>query len=161
MLTEIDNVIDALATRLKAVGINIKSADSSAMLIELEIMLSRRLPASLQSLLSRYAFESFDIGAISLFAWNKSPEKNEYFLAAREMKDTLSELLLPSGYFQIGRPDTGIWDAVCIDFNDRAQNRESRIVLIDHEEILCNSRIRISAKLWPSFRALLEHTAHC
>jgi hypothetical protein len=69
---------------------------------------------------------------------------------------SLSELLLPAGYVQIGRPDTGNFDAICFDLNAAKQNRECRIVRADHEEILCNFRVTITGELWPSFTNLLE-----
>jgi hypothetical protein len=69
----------------------------------------------------------------------------------------MSKDLLPAGYVQIGRPEGGSYDPVCFDFNVPKQNREYGIVLIDHEEILCNSRIKVLQELWPSFRKLVEH----
>ena len=75
---------------------------------------------------------------------------------ASAIKGSLSELLLPAGYFQIGRPDTGSFDAICFDLNDGKQNREHGIVLADHEEILSNGRVKICSQVWPSFRQFLE-----
>lgn len=63
---------------------------------------------------------------------------------------------LPAGYVQIGRPDTGDFDAICFDLNEPAQNREYRIVQVDHEDILCNWKVRVSGELWPSFIKLVE-----
>jgi hypothetical protein len=57
---------------------------------------------------------------------------------ASATKGSLSEVLLPARYVQIGRPDTGSFDAICFDSNEPAQDREYRIVQVDHEEILCN-----------------------
>lgn len=57
---------------------------------------------------------------------------------------------------QIGRPDTGNFDAICFDLNQKVQNCESRIVQIDHEDVLCNWKVRISGELWPSFVKLME-----
>jgi len=68
----------------------------------------------------------------------------------------LSELLLSAGYFQVGRPDAGSFDTVCFDMNIRKQNREYRIVLADHEEILCNSTVKIRSEQSASFRKFLE-----
>jgi hypothetical protein len=81
----------------------------------------------------------------------------KFFEVASAAKGSLSEVLFPSGYIQIGRPETGDFDAVCFDLNAQSQNREYPIVRISHEEILSNSRIRLLQKLWPSFRKLIEH----
>ncbi len=71
-------------------------------------------------------------------------------------KTALSELLIPAGYVQIGRLDTGDFDAICFDLNRKAQNREYPIVQVDHEDILCNSKVRVAGELWPSFVQLVE-----
>jgi hypothetical protein len=63
---------------------------------------------------------------------------------------------VPSGYVQIGRPEGGDFDAICFDLNRKAQNREVRIVQIDHEYILCDRKISASAELWPSFVKLVD-----
>jgi hypothetical protein len=84
------------------------------------------------------------------------PGAAELSEVASLQKGSLSELLLRAGYFQIGRPDTGSFDAICFDMNDRNQNREHGIVLANHEEILCNLRVEIRSQVWPSFRKFLE-----
>jgi hypothetical protein len=150
-----DALIEAFVSRLKTAGVPLKAGDNSALLGQLENQLPKRLPQSLDRFLSGYSFPSFDVGGISLFGWG--PEPNEFFAAASAAKGSLSELLLPAGYIQIGRPDTGDFDAVCIDVNSKAQNREHRIVRADHEEILCNWRVKISGELWPSFRSLVGY----
>ena len=73
---------------------------------------------------------------------SSGPASTELLEVATSRKGSLSELLLPAGYFQIGRPDTGSFDAICFVMNTQAQNREYRIVLADHEEILSNLRVR-------------------
>jgi hypothetical protein len=57
---------------------------------------------------------------------------------------------------QTGRPETGDFDPICLDLNQRAQNREYRIVWVDHEEILCHSRVHVSGALWPSFLKFVD-----
>ena len=147
-------MVDAFASKLKAQGVAIQREDNASRLHSLEAQLPKRLPPSFESLLSRYSFPSFDASGISFFGW--SPASRELIEVAPPPKGSLSELLLPAGYFQIGRPDTGSFDAICFDMNTRAQNREYRIVLADHEEILCNFRVKIRSLVWPSFRKLLE-----
>ncbi len=84
-------------------------------------------------------------------------DASAYFNAASAEKGSLSEVLLPAGYVQIGQPEGGSFDAVCFDMNERKQNREFRIVQIDHEEILIHRRIKIRRALWESFYKLVEH----
>jgi len=149
-----DELIDAFASRLKAAGVTIWPEDNAARLHDLETKLPKRLPRSFESLLSRYSFPSFNASGISFFGWG--PGSTDLFEVASRPKASLSELLLPAGYFQIGRPDTGSFDAICFDMNGQNQNREYRIVLADHEEILSNLRVKIRSEISQSFRKLLE-----
>ena len=149
-----DRLIDTFAAKLESQGVHIEKASNIALLEKLEVGLPKRLPQSFESLLLRYSFPSFDAGGITFFGWQS--ETSEIFHVLPPNEGTLSELLLPSGYIQIGRPDTGDFDAVCFDLNPAKQNREYRIVRADHEEILCNSRVRIVEELWPSFSNLVE-----
>jgi hypothetical protein len=149
-----DALVHAFASKLKAQGVAIRRENNASRLQDLEAKLPKRLPPSFETFLSRYSFPSFDAAGTSFFGWG--PESKELFEVASPHKDPVSELLGPAGYFQIGRPDTGSFDAICFDMNGKKKNREHRIVLADHEEILCNSRIKIRAELWPSFRKLLE-----
>jgi len=149
-----EQLADAFASKFKGA---IRPGDNTLRLRDLESKLPTRLPPSFQSFLSRYSFAPFDASGISFFGWG--PTSPELFEVALAQKGSLSELLLPAGYFQIGRPDTGSFDAVCFDMNTQKQNREYRIVLADHEEILSNLRVKVSFELWPSFRDFMEtHT---
>jgi hypothetical protein len=150
-----DQLIDLFTSKLSASGVPIRRDDNTSRLQDLEAKLPRRLPVSFASLMSRYSFPSFAAGGISLFGWEST--ETEFSKVAPPEKGSLSELLLPSGYFQIGRPDTGDFDAVCFDFKMQEKNREYRIVQADHEEILCNLRVEVRRELWPSFRKLVEH----
>ena len=149
-----DKLIEAFASKLRSLGVPIRESENKTRLDLLETKLSKRLPQSFASLLSRYSFPSCDVAGISLFAWEA--DSSVYIEGAAAPKGSLSELLIPAGYVQIGQPDTGSFDAVCFDLNEQPQNRECRIVKVDHEEILCNWRVRVSGELWPSFVELVE-----
>jgi len=149
-----DKMIDSFASKLKSIGVPIQEEDNKARLELLEGKLPARLPQSFASFLSRYSFPSFDVLGISLFGWESA--SNSYTDEASAAKGSLSELLIPAGYVQIGRPATGDFDAICFDLNQKNQNREYRIVQIDHEEILCNWRVHLSAELFPSFVKLVD-----
>jgi hypothetical protein len=149
-----DRLIEPFASRLKILGVPLREEDNGTRLELFERKLPVRLPQSFELFLSRYSFPAFDVGGISLFAWDS--DSNMYTEEASAAKGSLSELMLPAGYVQIGRPDTGDFDAVCFDLNRQTQNREYRVVQIDHEDILCNWRVRVSAELYPSFVALVD-----
>jgi hypothetical protein len=148
-----DRLIDSFVSKLKAAGMLIQPMNNTEGFDELEAKLPKRLPQSFASLLSRYSFPSFNVGGISLFAWDSV--SNEYSAEAAATKGSLSELLLPAGYVQIGRPDTGVFDAICFDLNTRKQNREYQIVEVDHEDILIKWRVTVRRKLWSSFHEVV------
>jgi hypothetical protein len=154
MSSAADKLIESFATKLKVLGVPLREEDNRARLNLFEGKLPKRLPQSFASFLSRHSFPAFDVGRISLFGWDS--DSNAYTEEASAAKGSLSELLLPAGYVQIGRPNTGDFDAVCFDLNENSQNREFRIVRIDHEDILCNWRVRVSGELWPSFITLVD-----
>jgi hypothetical protein len=154
MSTATDNLINSFAAMLKQHGVPIREEDNKSRLELFERELPKRLPQSFESFLSRYSFPAFDVLGISLFGWDS--DSNPYIEEASAAKNSLSELLLPAGYVQIGRPDTGDFDAICFDLSKPAQNREYRVVQIDHEDILCNLKVRVVGELWPSFIKLVE-----
>jgi hypothetical protein len=154
MSNSTDKLIESFVSKLRALGVPIREEDNKLRLASFEEKLPKRLPQSFTSLLSRYSFRAFDVGGISLFEWDS--DLNAYTAEACATKGSLSEVMLPAGYVQIGRPDTGSFDGICFDLNESKQNREYRIVQIDHEEILCNWRVRVSREPWSSFVKLVE-----
>ena len=50
------------------------------------------------------------------------------------------------------------YDPVCFDIRSRTKSKDYRIVKIDHEEILCNHRVKVVAELAPSFERLMLQT---
>jgi hypothetical protein len=154
MPADTDKLIESFAAMVKDRGVPIRRANNAQRLLSFEEKLPKRLPQSFESLLSRRSFPAFDVVGITFFEWDS--EANQYLVEASAPKNSLSELLIPAGYVQIGRPDTGDFDAICFDLNREAQNREYPIVQVDHEEILCNSKVRVTGELWPSFVKLVE-----
>ena len=133
MSQKTDQFVESFALKLKLSGVPIATEDGASRLRQLETKLTKRLPTSFGSFLSQYSFPSFDVAGITLFAW-ESPS-NQYIAEASAKKGGLSELLRPAGYFQIGRPDSGDFDAICFDMNKPKQNREYPVVRISHEDI--------------------------
>ncbi|HXJ87191.1 MAG TPA: hypothetical protein VMS18_10270 [Candidatus Binatia bacterium] len=150
-----DDLVDMFVGKIGAFGVPIFAQDNTSRFAVFESKLPKRLPASFASLLSRYTFPSFDVLGISFFGWES--DSSPYIAEASAPAGSLSELLLPNGYVQVGQPDTGSFDAVCFDLNQKSQNRECQIVQIDHESILCKWKVRVCAKLWPSFVKLMEN----
>lgn len=154
MLANSDKLIDWFLSMVKNRGVPIRAEENASRLRAFKEKLPTRLPQSFESFLSRYSFPVFDVLGITFFGWDS--ESSEYIVQASVPKNSLSELLIPAGYVQIGRPDIGNFDGICFDLNHQAQNREYQLVQVDHEEILCNWKVRVTRNLWPSFVRLVE-----
>jgi hypothetical protein len=63
----------------------------------------------------------------------------------------LWRFLLQSGYIRFGKGPDLDYDPICFDISSRKKNRDCRIVKIDHEQILCNDRLKIVIELAPGF----------
>jgi hypothetical protein len=79
-------------------------------------------------------------------------------LSAITADAALWQNLVPAGYIQFARGEDMDYDPVCFDTSTRTKNGDYRIVKIDHEEILCNDRVKVVAELAPSFEQLIRRT---
>lgn len=66
--------------------------------------------------------------------------------------------LRAAGYIQFGKGPDLDYDPVCFDLKARKKNGDCRIVKIDHEEILCNNRLKVVSEIAPSFEDLMQRT---
>ena len=79
-------------------------------------------------------------------------------MAEIEKDKGLWESLIPAGYIQFGKGPDIDYDPICFDIKSRTKRNDYRIVKIDHEEILCNYRLKVVAELAPSFEELVRLT---
>jgi hypothetical protein len=109
-----------------------------------------------EQLVLSHRWADVDLQTFTLLA--NPPSEGLSGLLQRIMKDKgLWETLISNGYLQFGKGPDMDCDPVCFDISSR-KNRDYRIVKIDHEDILCNSRIKVVAEIAPSFRALVLQT---
>jgi hypothetical protein len=126
-------------------------------LAALEQKLPRRYPPAFYKLISRYRFCDFEVGPIMFFA--NTGDKVFYELAQRVFADKhMSPFLLRNGYLQFGQPASGNYDPICFAPRDLKGKHESRIVQLDHEQILINDRIKITAEISASIEEFMERT---
>jgi SMI1 / KNR4 family (SUKH-1) len=134
--------------------------DNAPWIDALESLLPRKLPSSFRNLVTRYAFESFDIHALTLFGnsgLNRETDLTELIFRDRVM----AQALLKNGYIQFARPETGSYDPICFDARKPVANREFGIVRLDHEEILRHDRIKVVEKVAESFFKFAADIACC
>jgi hypothetical protein len=68
----------------------------------------------------------------------------------------LIETCLPHGYIQFASGPNGHYDPICFDTSNKNSDHDFAIVWLDHEEILCNSKIRVIQTIAPSFESLIS-----
>ena len=117
--------------------------DNSARVEELEQRTGHPFPPSFQYFLANYSFPAFESGPVLFFA--NTGEDTFWELEKKLFKDPhMSPALLRAGLLQIGDPFFYNYDPAC--FECKGPRVEKRIVQVDHEEILCNDRIRVVKK---------------
>jgi len=127
------------------------------MLEPLYATLPARFPPLYEQLVLTYRWADVDLGLYRLLGNPLGP--NLSGLLDKMLKDEfLSTCLLKSGYIPFGKGPDIDYDPVCFDLKSRKKNREFSIVKLDHEEILCNQRIKVVAQLALNFEQLVKTT---
>jgi hypothetical protein len=132
-------------------------ATDRSMLESVYAKLPARFPPLYQQLVLSYRWLEVDLQLYRLHANPPGPGLSG--LLDRTLKDEfLSGFLLKNGFIPFGKGTDMDYDPICFDLRARKKNREFEIVKLDHEEILCNERIRVVAKVAPSFEQLVSQT---
>jgi hypothetical protein len=119
--------------------------------------LPTRFPRIFERMLCSYRWAEVDLGTYRLLANPPGPTLGG-LLRQMSQAPALWEALIPAGFIQFGKGPDLDYDPVCFDIKTRKQGGDCRIVKIDHEEILCNNRIKVVAELAPSFHQLILQT---
>ena len=119
--------------------------------------LPARFPPLFERLLLTFRWADVDLQSYTLLANPPGPDLGAFFSGIS--KDAgLWKALIPAGYLRFAKGPDIDYDPVCFDMNSRKKSREMRVVKIDHEEILCNHRIKVVGELAPSFEAVVQDT---
>ena len=116
-----------------------------------------RLPPLFEELVLGYRWAQVDLGRFRLLANPPGSDFNGILSQMRRDK-ALWKDLIANGYVQFGMASDLNYDPVCFDTSGRQPDGDCRVVQIDHEEILCNGRIREIGELARSFRLLMIQT---
>lgn len=114
-----------------------------------------KFPRLYERLVLSYRWQTSDIGdAFRILA--NPPGSDLSGLKQEIFRDKgLSDQLLPNGFVQFGFQSAYEYDPICFATKCRSQS-DYPIVRIDHEEILCNHRIKIIATIANSFREFVR-----
>lgn len=128
-----------------------------AMLDMLYTKIPARFPPLFERLVLCYRWAKVDL---RLFRLLPNPPGLDLSGLLAEMRgdSAIWQALIPAGYMQFGRGTDIDYDPVCFDIRKRTKRKDYRIVKIDHEQILCNNRIKVVAELAPSFERLMLQT---
>lgn len=111
-------------------------------------------PPLFEQLVLSYRWPVSELPTMSLLANPEGPTLDGLLAEIRRDRG-LWEGLAPHDYLPFGRGRRGSYDPVCFDTHSRDQDGDCRVVQIDHEAILCRSRVREVTEIKPSFRALV------
>jgi hypothetical protein len=119
--------------------------------------LPAHFPPLYETLVLSYRWAEVDLKTYRLVA-NPLSAGLERLLNQMTGDTGLTEMLLPAGYIQFAKGPDVDYDPVCFDLNSKKKAGEFATVKIDHEEILCNYRLKVVAKLAASFEELIQDT---
>jgi hypothetical protein len=129
----------------------------AAALTELYAVLPARLPPLYERLILSCRWPDVELGGYGMLA-NPGGPGLVGLLEAMQYDPGIWAELVPRGLIPFGRGPGFNWDPVCFDTRRRRAASDCRVVQLDHEAILCYSRIREAAELAPTFRELMRQT---
>ncbi len=135
----------------------IKVETPQSQLEELYAELPGRFPPLFEKMVLSYRWAAVDLSTYRLLANPPGQDLNGLFQQITN-DPGLWDALIPAGFIQFGRASDLDYDPVCFDIKSREQGGDCRIVKIDHEEILCNFRVKVVSELAPSFLQLVQET---
>src|SRR5208337_3873761 len=102
-----------------------------------------------------YRWQQAEVGPYCLLA--NPPGPNLTGLLHEIRRDpNLSRICLAEGFNQFAKGPDYSYDPICFDGRKETDPASFPIVILDHEEILCNSRIRIRSELADNFEAFIR-----
>lgn len=135
----------------------IKVATDPSCLEPLYAKLPARFPRLFEHLVLSYRWADVELKSLTLLANPRGSDLSRFWEQISS-DPGLWTALITAGYIRFGRGADMDFDPVCFDVKTRRKNGDCRIVKIDHEEILCNNRVKVVAEIAPSFEALVEKT---
>ena len=134
-----------------------RQKSSPDMLDSLYAKIPARFPPLYEQLVLAYRWPEVDLGSYRLVGNPVGPDLSG--LLQNMLRDKfLSTFLLKNGYMPFGKGPDMDYDPVCFDLTSGKKSREFAIAKLDHEEILCNERIKVVAHLAPTFEQLVLNT---
>lgn len=113
-----------------------------------------KFPPLYEELVLNYRWPRADVGRYRLLA--NPPGKDHGGLLEEICRDkALFDFCTRHGYVQFGRGPDICFDPICFDTNNGTDRKNFPVVQLDHEEILCNDRLRVVQVLARNFEELV------
>jgi hypothetical protein len=135
----------------------LRIATDSSLLEPLYAQLPTGFPPLFERLVLSYRWAEVDLQLYTLLANPPGPNLSR-LLEQMSKAPAFWESLRPAGYIQFAKGPDYDYDPVCFDIKRRRKNRDCPVVKIDHEEILCNNRIKVVEELASGFEELVLQT---
>ena len=135
----------------------INSSTDRSHLQELYKSVPAPLPPLYEALVLTYRWAEVDLRSHRLLANPPGADLSGLVMQMRRDK-AIWDQLIPHGYVQFAKGPDLNYDPVCFDLNHRLRDNDCRIVRLDHEQILCNDRIKELCEIAPSLRQLMQRT---
>lgn len=144
--------VDALQMRGATEISEVSRSETS--LAQLYMRLPGRFPRLFEQFLISYAWSEMELEWLRLLPNSTSADLTEF--SNEVFKDKRSaDILIAGGFLQFGRGRDISYDPVCFDTRRQRHGGDCPVVQIDHEEVICRSRIHIVSELAPSFGDLV------
>ena len=158
-IMDIDKIISTFVESVQRNGGTISLRTIPSVVNELEERLSFRLPYSYRRLILTYEFLPFEIGALQFFgAFGAKDDPGD--ISCRLFLDAaFVSVLLPRWLFHFANTDTGAYDPVCVDLSTPG-SIDGPVVVLDHEAILCESKVLVVKRLALSLQQFMADASH-
>ena len=131
------------------------SVSDPSCLASLNVKIPTRFPRLYERLLLTYRWAEVDLQVFRLLANPLGSDLSGHF--AEISKDRFMwDILVKSGFLRFGKGPDVDYDPICFDFRSRNRTGDFPVVKIDHEEVLCNSSIKIVKRLADGFEDLVR-----
>lgn len=110
-----------------------------------------------EQLILSYRWPAVDLGNFALLANLPGPDLTG-LLGEMKRDRWLWAEMIPRGWIPFAQGPGGEYDPVCFQVRTGRKSGDSRVVQLDHEQMLCYSRIVEVEELASSFRELVELT---
>lgn len=112
--------------------------DGVASAEEREVPAGIRYPRIFAELLSTHSFMAFEVAGVRIHG---NLPMEEHSLRELLADKALTVVLAVAGFSPFGRLANGAYDRVCFDIRGRTCPFDAPVVLMEHEAILCHSRV--------------------